>query len=250
MHYWCSANAIDASLQNKLQGAGLLPISCKKTHDMSANEVLFIYSPPHKALEKLYATESTAIKSIDILRMYSEANELAKKYRNCACDSRLNALDATSINRLRNNENPRVTTSLSTSIIKPLTGLVTWRLLTEKPQILDIYLNLELNSILFGLEPDSNYIKRLKKASSIDMILNDWSEIKNIDREASLEEVSTNLTRILQIQEEYDQLFIQNKKLLKIIKKQSRLRKLFSMLKNLFGRIIDLVIIRFSKVFK
>ena len=250
MHYWCSANAIHASLQNKLQGAGLLPISSKKTREVNANEVLFIYSPPHKALEKLYATESTAIKSIDILRIYSEADELAKKYRNCACDLRLNALDNTSINRLRNHENPQIAASLYTSTIKPLTGLVTWRLLTEEPKILDIYLNLELNSILFGLEPDINYIQRLKKVSSIDMILGDWSEIKNLDREASLEEVSTNLTRLLQIQGEYDQLFVQNKKLLKIIKKQRRLRRLFSMIKNLFGGIIGLVLIRFSKVFK
>jgi hypothetical protein len=127
---------------------------------------------------------------------------------------------------------------------------VTWRLLTEEPQILDIYLNLELNSILFGLEPDINYIQRLKKVSTIDIILGDWSEIKNLDQEASLEEVSTNLTRILQIQEEYDQLFIQNKKLLKSMKKQRKFRKLFSMIKNLFGGIIDLVLIRFGKVFK
>ena len=250
MHYWCSANAIDALLQNKLQSAGLLPISRKKTSDINANEVLFIYSPPHKVLEQLYADESTAIKSIDILRMYSEADELVKKYRNCVCDWRLSALDNTSINRLCNNENPQLAASLYTSTIKPLTGLVTWRLLTEEPKILDIYLNLELNSILFGLEPDINYIQRLKKVSSIDMILGDWSEIKNLDREASLEEVSTNLTRLLQIQGEYDQLFVQNKKLLKIIKKQRRLRRLFSMIKNLFGGIIGLVLIRFSKVFK
>jgi hypothetical protein len=250
MHYWCSANAIHASLQNKLQGAGLLPISSKKTRDINANEVLFIYSPPHKVLEKLYATESTAIKRNDILRMYSEADELAKKYQNCACDSRLNALDNTSINRLRNNETPQIVANLYTSNIKPLTGLVTWRLLTEEPKILDIYLNLELNSILFGLEPDINYIQRLKKVSSIDIILGDWSEIKNLDREASLEEVSTNLTRILQIQGEYDQLFIQNQKLLTTIRKQRRLRRLFSMIKNLFSGIIELALIRFGKTFK
>ena len=250
MQYWCSANAIDATLQNKLKSAGLLPINGKKIRDLNANEVLFIYSPPHKVLEKLYACESTAIKSVDISRMYSEAEELAKMCRNCACDWRLNALDSTSINRLHNNEKPRVDTSLYTSTIKPLTGLVTWRLLTEEPKILDIYLNLELNSILFGLEPDSNYIQRLEKVSSIDMILSDWSEIRNLDREASLEEVSTNLTRILQIQEEYDQLFIQNKQLLKITKYQRRLRRLFSILKHFFSGIIDLVLIRFGKVFK
>ena len=250
MHYWCSANAIDASLQNKLQGAGLLPISSKKTRAVNANEVLLIYSPPHKALEKLYADESTAIKSIDILRIYSEADELAKKYRNYACDWRLSELDNTSINRLRNNENPRITAGLCASTIKPLTGLVTWRLLTEEPKILDIYLNLELKSILFGLEADVNYIQRLKKLSSIDMILSDWSDIKNLDREACLEEVSTNLTRILQIQQEYDQLFIQNKKLLKITEKQRRLRRLFSILGNSIRGIIDLLLIKFGKVFR
>ena len=127
---------------------------------------------------------------------------------------------------------------------------MTVRLLTEEPKILDIYLNLALKSILFGIEPDINYIQRLEKVSSIDMILSDWSEMKNLERESSLEEVSTNLTRILQIQEEYDQLFIQNKKLLKIRKERKKLRRLFSMLTNLFKRVSSSVLARFGKVFK
>ena len=86
-----------------------------------------------------------------------------------------------------------------------MTGLITLKIINEDASVLETYLDLELNSILLGQDPDSNYLSRLKASTTSDQLLLDWWE-SNLTREASFEEAQTNLYRVEQIQRDYDQL--------------------------------------------
>ena len=128
-------------------------------------------------------------------------------------------LDTTSIRRLCNDETPQLDKSIKFPSLKPLPSLLTLEIARKEPKIIEIYLDLELKSNLFGLEADSNYLQRLSQGSLIDLALMDWWEV-NIDREASFEEVRNSLNQLAQIQSDYESLMEDNKRLQKLLKRQ------------------------------
>ena len=218
MQYWYSPTDILSSLQDKLAKAGLKQLTSVNS-DHEAQNVLLIYSAPDQVLEQKRLEESTATTSNDICIYHEKLFSLSAKYKNISSSWRLNLLDTTSIRRLCNGENPQLDKSIEFPILKPLTSLLSLEIARKEPRIIEIYLDLELKSNLFGLEADSNYLQRLSQGSLIDLALMDWWEV-NIDREASFEEVRNSLNQLAQIQSNYESLMEDKKRLQKLLKRQ------------------------------
>ena len=218
MQYWYSTTNILSSLKDKLAKAGLKPLTSVNS-DNEPQNVLLIYSAPNQVLEQKRLEESTATTCNEIRAYYEELSLLSAKYKNISSSWRLNSLDSTSILRLCNDENPQLDKSINFPSPKPLSSLLTLEIAKKEPRIIDIYLDLELKSCLFGLEADSNYLQRLSQGSLIDLALMDWWEV-NLDREASFEEVKNNLNQLAQIQDNYEYLARENERLQKSLRKQ------------------------------
>ena len=218
MQYWYSPTDILSSLQEKLAKTGLKQLTSVNS-DHKAQNVLLIYSAPNQVLEQKRLEESTATTSSDICMYYEKLSSLSAKYKNISSSWRLNMLDTTSIRRLCNDETPQLDKSIKFPSLKPLPSLLTLEIARKEPKIIEIYLDLELKSNLFGLEADSNYLQRLRQGSLIDLALMDWWEV-NIDREASFEEVRNSLNQLAQIQSDYESLMEDNKRLQKLLKRQ------------------------------
>ena len=218
MQYWYSTSSISSSLQDKLASAGLKPLSSANP-DFESQNVLLIYSAPNQVLDQKRLEEGTATTCNEILSYYEELSLLSAKCKNISSSWRLNSLDSTSILRLCNGENPQLDKSINFPTPKPLSSLLSLEIAKKEPRIIDIYLDLELKSCLFGLEADSNYLQRLSQGSLIDLALMDWWEV-NIDREASFEEVRNSLNQLAQIQSDYESLMEDNKRLQKLLKRQ------------------------------
>ena len=218
MQYWYSTTNILSSLRDKLAKAGLKPLTSVNS-DNEPQNVLLIYSAPNQVLEQKRLEESTATTCNEIRAYYEELSLLSAKYKNISSSWRLNSLDSTSIIRLCNGENPQLDRSINFPSPKPLSSLLSLEIARKEPRIVDIYLDLELKSYLFGLEADSNYLQRLSQGSLIDLALMDWWEV-NLDREASFEEVKNNLNQLAQIQDNYEYLARENERLQKSLRKQ------------------------------
>ena len=218
MQYWYSTTNILSSLRDKLAKAGLKPLTSVNS-DNEPQNVLLIYSAPNQVLEQKRLEESTATTCNEIRAYYEELSILSAKYKNISSSWRLNMLDTTSIRRLCNDETPQLDKSIKFPSLKPLPSLLTLEIARKEPKIIEIYLDLELKSNLFGLEADSNYLQRLSQGSLIDLALMDWWEV-NIDREASFEEVRNSLNQLAQIQSDYESLMEDNKRLQKLLKRQ------------------------------
>ena len=218
MQYWYSTTNILSSLKDKLAKAGLKPLSSANP-DFESQNVLLIYSAPNQVLEQKRLEESTATTCNEIRAYYEELSLLSAKCKNISSSWRLNSLDITSIIRLCNGENPQLDKSIDFPSPKPLSSLLTLEIAKKEPRIVDIYLDLELKSYLFGLEADSNYLQRLSQGSLTDLALMDWWEV-NLDREASFEEVENSLNQLTQIQSNYECLMRENERLQKSLRKQ------------------------------
>ena len=218
MQYWYSTTNILSSLRDKLAKAGLKPLTSVNS-DNEPQNVLLIYSAPNQVLEQKRLEESTATTCNEIRAYYEELSLLSAKYKNISSSWRLNSLDSTSIIRLCNGENPLLDKSINFPSPKSLSSLLSLEIARKEPRIIDIYLDLELKSHLFGLEADSNYLQRLSQGSLIDLALMDWWEV-NLDREASFEEVKNNLNQLAQIQDNYEYLARENERLQKSLRKQ------------------------------
>ena len=218
MQYWYSTTNILSSLKDKLAKAGLKPLTSVNS-DNEPQNVLLIYSAPNQVLEQKRLEESTATTCNEIRAYYEELSLLSAKYKNISSSWRLNSLDSTSIIRLCNGENPLLDKSINFPSPKSLSSLLSLEIARKEPRIIDIYLDLELKSHLFGLEADSNYLQRLSQGSLIDLALMDWWEV-NLDREASFEEVKNNLNQLAQIQDNYEYLARENERLQKSLRKQ------------------------------
>ena len=205
MRFWCSATAIDPCLQETLQMAGLIPLEAGDITPEQMNHCLLIYTSPHEVLQQIKEQQSTAPSSQELKGIYAQLRNIVASCSHSIASWRLQQLDITALIQLRNHNSPRLGSNIEPPPIRPLTGLITLKLINEEASILETYLDLELNSILLGQNPDSDYLSRLKASATTDQILLDWWET-NLVREASFEEVQTNQHRIDQIQRDYDQL--------------------------------------------
>ena len=218
MQYWYSPTNIESSLEDKLERAGIEIISRDRL-DENIQNVLLIYFAPNQVLEQKRLEESTATTCEEIYAIYEEKNNLSRRCKHISSSWRLNSLDITSISRLCNGESPQLDGNIALPSVKPLASLLTLEIAKRKPEVIDIYLNLELKSYLFGLQADSNYLQRLNQGSLIDLTLMDWWEV-NLEREASFEEVKNNLNQLMQIQNDCERYIMDNQRLQKSVRKQ------------------------------
>ena len=222
--HWCSATAIASSLQSRLKAAGLVQLEWNEYESTHNPEVILIYAPPDQILEQWRIESGTAASIQQIKNVFDLTDNYSKEVSCCISSWRLSHLDITALVRLSKEDIPFLDKNTGFPKIQALTGLITLNLLRENPEILDCYLNLELKSCLLNLEPDGNYLKRLRKSSITDQVLANWWEL-NEERETSWEEAKGNLNRLHQIQEDYDQLIEQQEQLRRVLNQQNMLSR-------------------------
>ena len=222
--HWCCATTIASSLQSRLETAGLSQLNWNQYNSVDNHELILVYDPPDQILERWRIESATAASIQDIKNIFEWTETYSKGVSCCVSSWRLGHLDTTSLIRLSNNEIPSLDRDIGFPGIRGLSGLITLNLLSENPEILECYLNLELKSCLLNLPPDSNYIGRLKQSTITDLVLTNWWEV-NEERESSREEAMENLSRLHQIQDDYDQLIEQQEQLRQVLNQQNSLSR-------------------------
>jgi len=199
------------------------------------NDLLLIYNPPDQILEQWRIEWGTAPSIQQIKAALSVSASRSKDASYCISGWRLSHLDSTSLIRLCHNELPILDQNIAFPDVKAISGLITLNLLNECPDIYEDYLDLELRSHLLNLEADTNYLERLKRNTITDRVLTNWWEV-NLERESSREESIGNLTRLHQIQADFDQLVEEQEQLRRLINQQNVLSRRaltkFARLKN------------------
>jgi len=224
MKHWCSATTINSSLQSRLEAAGLSKLDWNKYDSVDKHDLILIYAPPDQILEQWRIESGTAAKTQQIVAVFQSTASRSTEVPCCISSWRLGHLDTTSLVRLSHNEVPNLDKETLFPEINALSGLITLNLLNEHPQILDNYLDLEIKSCLCNLKSDSNYVRRLNQNTITDLVLMNWWMV-NEERESSREEAMSNLNRLHQIQEDYDQLVEQQEQLRRLLHQQNALSR-------------------------
>ena len=224
MKHWCSATTIASSLKSRLEAAGLSQVDWNECDSVDNRGLILIYAPPDQILEQWRVESGTAATTHQIEEVFQSNANRSTQVSCCISSWRLGQLDSTSLIRLSNNEIPSLNQDTGFPGIRGLSGLITLNLLSEYPEILECYLNLELKSCLLNLAPDGDYLGRLKQSTITDLVLINWWEV-NEERESSREEAISNLSRLHQIQEDYDQLVEQQEQLRQVLNQQNALSR-------------------------
>ena len=224
MQHWCSATAIATSLESKLQAAGLSEIKQSGKQTVDPSKCLLIYSPPDAILTDWRKQLSSSIKGVELDTVFQTTKKLSECCQYSCAEWRLSQLDTTSVLRIKQGNQIRLNAGTKPPDIQPLAGILTLKIIKKYPEILETYLDLELKSLLFALNPDSSYLQRIEEGSPIDLALQDWW-YKNRAPEATLEETTEVLSQLHQFQQDYDQLVRQQEKLRSIISEQNLLNR-------------------------
>ena len=128
--------------------------------------------------------------------------------------------------------------------IQALEGQLVLRLLEEAPNLLDAYLDLELQAELAGHPADSSYIERLRNACTAEALLASWwkQHIYNIEQHQSerdalaaerdalssqlqeaKEEAELTLLQLHQVQEELEHYFLVSRDQANLLNRQNQL---------------------------
>ena len=224
MKHWCSATSIASTLRERLEIAGLTQLPWDEFDATDNKDLLLIYDPPDQILEQWRIEWGTASSLEQIRAALSILASRSKDVSYCIAGWRLTHLDNTSLINLCRNEIPILDRNITFPKVKALSGLITLNLLNECPDIHEYYLDLELRSCLLGLDADSHYLKRLKRSTITDLVLKNWWEV-NAERESSREESIGNLTRLHQIQSDFDKLVEEQEQLRRLINQQNILSR-------------------------
>ena len=224
MRHYCAATSIQPSLRQRLEKAGLTVLGWQQLAEAATDEVLIIYSPPDQILQQWRIDHETAPLTGALTDLFEALDTSTGQQPTCIAGWRLEQLDTTSIIQILNHEQPYLSSDTPYPPIKPLSSLITLKLIRDNPEILNCYQNLELHSNLLGLKPDSQYRSRLNSAANNDLILMDWWEV-NLDRESTHEEVQNNLLIMHQIQEDYDQLVNQQESVRQLLSEQNKVAR-------------------------
>ena len=203
--------------------AGLTILGWQQLAEAAADDVLVIYSPQIKFFSNGASTMRRHL-SLVLSQTCLKLDTATRQQPTCVASWRLEQLDTTSIIKILHHEQPNLSFDTPYPHIKPLTSLITLKLIRDYPGILNYYQNLELHSNLLGLKPDSQYRNRLNSAANNDLILMDWWEV-NLDRESTHEEVQNTLLRMHQIQEDYDQLVNQQESVRQLLSEQNKVAR-------------------------
>ena len=166
MSHWFSPFPLPEIVVVQLEQAGLEPVT-----ELSVEQeepVLLLYNTP----DRLLATtdlESSAL--LDGYRTLLEAPATSPRLTVW----RLAALDAGQLGKILSGDPPPVfSADLPPPEPEPLAALVTAAVCRSVPGLLDAYLDLELQALMGGGEPDSAYVRRLQSRISSEGLLQAW----------------------------------------------------------------------------
>jgi hypothetical protein len=166
MSHWFSPFPLPEKVVAQLEQAGLrhmteLPV---EQHE----PVLLLYDTPDRLLATTDLEGSALLDGYGSLLAAPATSPRLAMWRLAALDGEY--LD----NLLSIDHQPELSADLSAPDPQPLTALVTVAVCRSVPGLLDAYLDLELQALLVGGEPDSAYIRRLQGRISSEGLLEAW----------------------------------------------------------------------------
>ena len=171
MHCWTSSFSISNSLKERLGSLGVRQYDPDSNDSDEAN-LLLLYSPPDQIISRWRIEQETPPEFHHIIKSFEKFIDFNATIT--IAEWRLDALDDTSIIRLLNGEQVILPSSSTIPIIKPLAGLITQKMLQEESKLLNIYLDLELKSMLLGDTADNHYLRRINQSICADILFQDW----------------------------------------------------------------------------
>jgi len=166
MSHWFSPFPLPEMVVVQLEQAGLEPVT-----ELSVEQeepVLLLYNTPDRLLA---TTDLEGSALLDGYRTLLEAPATSPRLTVW----RLATLDAGQLGKILSGDPPPVfSPDLPPPEPEPLAALVTAAVCRSVPGLLDAYLDLELQALMGGGEPDSAYVRRLQSRISSEGLLQAW----------------------------------------------------------------------------
>jgi len=166
MSHWFSPFPLPEIVVVQLEQAGLEPLT-----ELSVEQeepVLLLYNTPDRLLA---TTDLEGSALLDGYRTLLEAPATSPRLTMW----RLAALDAGQLGKILSGDPPPdFSADLPPPEPEPLAALVTAAVCRSEPGLLDAYLDLELQALMGGGEPDSAYLRRLQSRISSEALLQAW----------------------------------------------------------------------------
>ena len=150
----------------QLEQAGLEPVT--ELSEEQEEPVLLLYDPPDRLLATTDLEGSALLDGYRTLLAAPATSPRLTVWR-------LAALDAGQLGKILSGDSPPgLSADLSPPEPEPLAALVTAAVCRSVPGLLDAYLDIELQALLGGGEPDSAYVRRLQSRISSEGLLQAW----------------------------------------------------------------------------
>jgi hypothetical protein len=204
--FWFSPFPLAAAVEAHLRAAGMEPY--REPLNALPQEALLLYQPPHALL----ALDGSSCDPQVWLAGYDQLLGLAPQHRSVAL-WRLQAMTPEAIAAWLTNGHGDGLSPAAESM-DPLAALITCQLLQAHPQLLEAYLDLELQSDLVGGTADSEYLARLRAGCSVEALLGKLkvasSERESLAAQAkeAQEEAELTLLQLHRVQKELEQVFL------------------------------------------
>ena len=166
MSHWFSPFPLPEIVVVQLEQAGLEPLTELSVEQQEP--VLLLYNTPDRLLA---TTDLEGSALLDGYRSLLEAPATSPRLTVW----RLAALDAGQLGKILSGDPPPdFSADLPPPEPEPLAALVTTAVCRSVPGLLDAYLDLELQALMGGGEPDSAYLRRLQSRFSAEALLQAW----------------------------------------------------------------------------
>lgn len=166
---WYSPFPLSVALESRLADLGLSRF--EGVVDKLPAGSLLIYVQPHALLERSHGQDSEALLPQVLMEGYGAVASVQAQHR-LMVDWRLEALEAHDLASWLGDEpfTPAITASAPTPS-DPLLVLLLQDLVTKIPELLDLYLDLELQAELAQTSADTDYAERLLEGLNADQLL-------------------------------------------------------------------------------
>ena len=203
--FWFSPFPLSAALEEHLRAAGMQPHL--ESPDLLSADSLILYPQPHALVGMDGASDDPQV----WFTGYTELLQYSSQHRAVAV-WRLQTMPPEAIASWLSDG--LVSSPLDLPAMEPLQALITRELLQAYPQLLEAYLDLELQAELLGCVPDSNYLERLRAACTAEALISEQkaegSKRKKLAAQVqdAQEEANLNLLHLQQVQQDLEQMLI------------------------------------------
>jgi hypothetical protein len=212
--YCYSPFPLEPALEQLLKAAGVHPAGLG---DAGSKMSLLIYDSPHRVLALWQQLDSPQPSPALLLQGYRDLEQRAGTAHLISA-WRLASLSAEHLQQwvLGQASCPAVAPALPE--IDPIQAVVTRGLLDLSPEIMEIYLDLELQAELAGGEVDSDYPQRLSTSANGEALLTSWwslhqhKEVQQLrlDAQELREEADLSLHQLQKTQSQFEELILRN----------------------------------------